>query len=105
MNQQQKQLVEKLNTLVHTLGTESAAYLDSLEDHQLWYNRGYADGVARALQELELTQTNHAILSPQELAQHRWMPWGKAYQHGNDKGYQEAYEVLALKPSSSKQTT
>ncbi|MGU9977224.1 MAG: hypothetical protein ACNYNY_00810 [Candidatus Oxydemutatoraceae bacterium WSBS_2016_MAG_OTU14] len=97
MNQQKAFLVEKMSTLLHKLDEESAAWLDEPENHQLWYDRGYADGIAKALQELGWAEQSkqYAIVSEKEFAQHRWMPWGKAYLHGNEKGYEETYEILA----------
>lgn len=96
MNQQKTLLAEKISQLLSKLDTESANWLDEPENQQLWYNRGYVDGMAKALMEIgwqAQIPSNWKAASEAELKAHRWLPWGRAYYHGNEKGYQEILEV------------
>lgn len=90
--------MEKLLGLARRLRAESADYLDNPGDGQLWYNRGYAAGILRALRELgysEVLGEDCADDPEASLAPHRVMAWGQAYDHGRDKGWSDTREVLA----------
>lgn len=94
-------LLTRLVTLLRRLHEESAGFLDKQDEAQLWYNRGYADGMAAAIREL-----GHGPALPEDLAvdlggdirdliaQQSLMPWGRAYAHGADMGHKETYDVL-----------
>jgi len=91
-------ILRQLVDLVARLYDETAGFADDPGDSQQWYNRGYANGIVRALHELGQGEALAARLSadPQDvLAGHEVMAWGKAYQHGADMGYRETFEVLA----------
>jgi hypothetical protein len=45
-------LLERLLLILARLHTESEGYFDHPEQEQLWYNRGYADGMLQALRDL-----------------------------------------------------
>jgi hypothetical protein len=90
-------VLPQLLELIIDLYEESEAFLEQTGDAQLWYNRGYANGVIDALGALGhkdavatvVTPDGHDVIAGQEL-----LPWGKAYRHGWDKGREETYEVL-----------
>ena len=89
------ELLDQLVQLVTQLRADSADFLLQQEDAQLWYNRGYANGVVRGLAAL-LNEDRPAGLEPDdenELAGQALMPWGKAYRHGESMGEQETYEI------------
>ena len=46
------ELLAQLLALMARLTEETEGYLDRQDDPQLWYNRGYANGMAAALREL-----------------------------------------------------
>jgi len=89
-------VIEQLASLVERLYKETAGYIDNPADAQIWYNRGYANGVARflsdrgykqALQKIPLDDLN--IHSKEQI-----MAWHKAYHHGFEMGARESSEVL-----------
>ena len=90
--------LEKLLPLVVKLHTESEHFIEHPEETQLWYDRGYANGMLKALTELgyhKQLPTPLNMDTPETIAESRWMPWGHAYQHGFDKGYEETLAVLS----------
>jgi len=92
------ELTASLLYLLVELTDESEGYLDRQDDPQLWYNRGYANGMARAMSEhgLAAAVAEHIADDPYERARDQaHLPWGKAYEHGREKGYSEAVDVLA----------
>jgi hypothetical protein len=91
----------KLIELLGGLYGETQGFLDAPDDAQLWYNRGYANGMVQALREL-----GHGDALPADLAldadgaawdriaQQALTPWGRAHAHGLELGREETYEVL-----------
>lgn len=87
--------------LVRRLHAESEGLLEREDQAQLWYNRGYGDGILAAIREL-----GHADALPSDLADEpdpglaegiraqAMMPWGKAHAHGVEMGRKETFEVL-----------
>ncbi len=89
------ELLEQLCALVRRLRAESADFLEHQEDAQLWYNRGYANGMVLVLQSL-LREDRPCGESPDDedtLRPHRVMAWGKAYDHGEAMGKRETHEI------------
>jgi hypothetical protein len=90
-------LLAQLLRLLTELTEESEGYLDREDDSQLWYNRGYANGMAAALTELGHRDAVARTVEPDpyDLARDRkHLPWGKAYEHGREMGERETYEVM-----------
>lgn len=90
-------IVSKLSELVIELYNETADYQDNPSDAQLWYNRGYANGVVDALKEKNLADALAGFINLDEAnlyAGESIMEWHKAYHHGFDMGQKEAIEVL-----------
>lgn len=97
-------LVQQLIALAKRLRAESDGFLENPGDGQLWYNRGYGSGILAALRELghaEMLDQSCADDPEQELAGHRVMAWGQAYQHGREKGWSDTREALAQRPAEA----
>jgi hypothetical protein len=93
----QSDLIEQLFALLAQLTEESEGYLDRQDDFQLWYNRGYANGMAAALRELGHGERVARTIAedPYDRARDQdHLPWGKAYTHGREMGAKETFEVL-----------
>ena len=92
------ELVQQLIGLVRRLYDESAGFHDIPEDQQLWYNRGYANGMARELERAgygcrlreQVDPDPEDIIEGQQLT-----PWGRAYGHGLEMGECQCLEALS----------
>lgn len=97
MSQQKAQLVERLLQVADNLYAETAELSEEDTDLQLWYNRGYADGMIKAMTALgyvgELASLK-AAGGPSPSGAESFLPWGKAYRHGKEIGERETHEVL-----------
>lgn len=92
------ELLRQLIDLIDKLRDETEGFLDSPGDQQLWYNRGYANGMVLALQRL---RKEHALGSRQPddaeaIGGQIALPWGKAYQHGETVGSNETHEITGI---------
>ena len=90
-------ILNQLLDLVVRLYDETAGFADNPGDAQLWYNRGYANGMVKALGELGQGAQVAARVTADAadvIAGHEVMAWGKAYQHGLETGYRETFEIL-----------
>jgi hypothetical protein len=89
------ELLSQLLDLIDTLRRETDGFLEDAGDRQLWYNRGYANGMVLAL--LRLGQSGplaHRLADDLgQLDAHFTMPWGKAYRHGESTGCRETHEI------------
>ncbi|MEN8167887.1 MAG: hypothetical protein ABFR65_10480 [Pseudomonadota bacterium] len=98
MTTQDKQaILQRLLQLVQQLYAETEGLVESESDLQLWYNRGYANGMLQALSMLGHGDRLPALVAadPDDfLAGQEFLPWGKAYRHGFETGEKEAREVL-----------
>jgi hypothetical protein len=95
-------LIERLIELMKELSDGSEGYLERQDDPQLWYNRGYANGMADALRKLGHGQRIDSQLEPDVYDAARdqsHLPWGKAYEHGREMGAKETYEVTGASPT------
>jgi hypothetical protein len=94
----QPEIVEQLLELLSELTEETEGYLERQDDAQLWYNRGYANGMAAALRQAGLGERVDALIGvdPYENARDQdHLPWGKAYVHGRSMGEREALDILS----------
>ena len=89
-------VIDKLTELVEQLYEESENYSDNPSDVQLWYNRGYANGIAVCLNAQGYAdKINHLNLDADDLYNgERVMEWHKAYHHGFEMGLRESEEVM-----------
>jgi len=90
-------ILPQLLELICDLYEGSQDYLDRTDDAQLWYNRGYANGVIHALELLGYARHVAGALEPDPedvIAGQEILPWGKAYRHGWEMGEKETYEVM-----------
>ncbi|MCU7906813.1 MAG: hypothetical protein KZQ76_13415 [Candidatus Thiodiazotropha sp. (ex Epidulcina cf. delphinae)] len=94
--------LQRLLRVVRNLYAETADLSETESELQLWYNRGYADGMISAMKALGFTRQvdsaaaigDSALVAGQEL-----LPWGTAYRHGFEMGERETAEVLQEKQS------
>ncbi|MDJ0806726.1 MAG: hypothetical protein QNJ78_07815 [Gammaproteobacteria bacterium] len=97
MSQEPAAVLQRLLLLVQELYAETAGLVASESDLQLWYNRGYENGMIHVLRAKGHGQRLHGLvdIDPQDLlSDQQFLPWGKAYQHGFEMGEQETREVL-----------
>jgi hypothetical protein len=90
-------VLQQFLDLLVRLYDETDGFADSPGDAQLWYNRGYANGMVRGLRELGQGAAVAERITPDDddvVAGHAMMAWGKAYLHGAETGYRETLEVL-----------
>lgn len=99
------ELLQKLCGLARRLRQENADFLEYPEDGQRWYNRGYANGMLKALQQLlgEDCPCGEPPDDESELTAHQVMAWGKAYRHGEQMGLRETCEVTGVDPQTLQQ--
>jgi hypothetical protein len=96
-DQNRTPIVQRLLQLVQELYAETETLSEGEGDLQLWYNRGYANGVARVLCDLgHGRQLEGAVRldADDRIAGQEFLPWGKAYLHGLEMGEKESREVL-----------
>jgi roadblock/LC7 domain-containing protein len=89
--------IQQLLDLVGRLYAETGELSESDGDLQLWYNRGYANGMIQVLRELGAADQIAARVeadTADRLAGQEFLPWGKAYLHGFEMGDRETREVL-----------
>jgi hypothetical protein len=92
-----EEIFQRLLQVVQDLYRETASLTENDSEPQLWYNRGYADGMVEAMlssgyaSRLEAAGVvvDNSLISSQE-----FLPWGKAYRHGFEMGEKETGEVL-----------
>lgn len=94
-------LFGQLIQLLRSLYGETQGFLDRPEETQLWYNRGYANGMVLGLRELGRGDVLplDLILDPDgetwgQITDQALTPWGRAHAHGLEMGRSETYEVL-----------
>ncbi|VAW58251.1 hypothetical protein MNBD_GAMMA11-2824 [hydrothermal vent metagenome] len=88
-------VVSQLVELLARLYSETEGYIDNPADAQLWYNRGYANGIAAFLVAQGLSEKlSHLALDEADIHQKDGvMEWFKAYHHGFEMGRHESAEV------------
>jgi hypothetical protein len=99
---QQRRLLEGLIGLIEDLRERTEGFKQYQEAQQLWYDRGYADGMYEALRALGygpyLQEKGLDASRPPEGSQLS-LPWGKAYRHGTEIGDAEARQIIAQAPA------
>jgi hypothetical protein len=90
-------LLSQLLGLVCDLYEDTEGFVERKDDAQLWYNRGYANGMIAALTQLGFRSHVEGLIEPDPadlIAGQELLPWGKAYAHGLDMGQRETHEVM-----------
>jgi hypothetical protein len=90
-------VLPQLLELLCDLYEDTEGFLDRQDDPQVWYNRGYANGMIDGLTRLGyLPQVVSAVEpDPPDVASgQEALPWGKAYRHGWEMGRRETDEVM-----------
>lgn len=94
---QQRRLLEGLVGLIFELRDRTETFEEQQQAQQLWYDRGYADGMYDALVALGygpyLDDKGLAASSPPQGSQ-LTLPWGRAYCHGSETGVEETRQVI-----------
>jgi hypothetical protein len=91
-------ILQRLLVLVQQLYAETEGLAESEADLQLWYNRGYANGMLKALQAqgYEAQMAGLVAADPEDYqVGQEFLPWGKAYWHGFGMGENECREALS----------
>jgi len=96
-----EELLEQLLNLVDRLRAETTGFLEEPGDQQVWYNRGYANGMVLALRRLDCAAQlgDRRPDDVDRLSVQMAMPWGKAYRHGETVGSQEIEEITGIQPT------
>ncbi|MCG7868637.1 MAG: hypothetical protein B6D70_07715 [gamma proteobacterium symbiont of Stewartia floridana] len=100
MTLKNEDLLGRLLQLAQDLYAETAELSETESELQLWYNRGYADGMTRQIRDLGYAgQVAEVLGSVAESIseEQQFLPWGKAYRHGFEVGERETIEVLGEK--------
>ncbi|MEW8026490.1 MAG: hypothetical protein AB2792_04440 [Candidatus Thiodiazotropha sp.] len=87
----------RLLQVVRDLYAETASLAENDSELQLWYNRGYADGMVEAMRSLGYATRLEAagvVVDKSVIAGEEFLPWRKAYRHGYEMGEKETGEVL-----------
>lgn len=95
-------VLPQLLKLLCDLYDDTGDFLDRTDDAQLWYNRGYANGMIHALSRLGYGAEVESVIDPDGegvIDGHEALPWGKAYRHGWENGGRETYEVMGVPES------
>jgi hypothetical protein len=89
------ELLDQLLDLIDRLRGETADFLERPGEQQLWYNRGYANGMVSALLRLGAARSLGARVPDdgEAIAAQQTMPWGRAYRHGEEMGSRETFEI------------
>ena len=95
------ELLAQLLTLIDSLRAETASFLDEPGEQQVWYNRGYANGMLTALQGLGQGHRlgDRRIDDADQIESQQALPWGKAYRHGESVGSRETHEITGYPAS------
>jgi hypothetical protein len=91
------EVLPQLLALVGELYEDTEGFAQRTDNAQLWYNRGYANGMVEVLGELGFRPQVESLIEPDAqdvIAGHELLPWGKAYAHGRDMGRRETREVM-----------
>ena len=96
-NLNRQTILHRLLPLVQELYTETDGLTESEGDLQLWYDRGYANGMLKALRALGYAEHLAGLVAadPEDYqVGQEFLPWGKAYWHGFEMGQKECREAL-----------
>jgi len=89
-------VVKRLAGIIERLYQETEGYAANPSDAQLWYNRGYANGMVACFRDRGHDAELPALaFDAQDVHdKERVMEWHKAYHHGFEMGQKETGEVI-----------
>ena len=92
-------MLDRLIGIAEDLYRQCEGFADRPEDSQLWYNRGYADGMVKALTALghseQIADLRRRMgAAKADVQRQKMLPWGKAYRHGSEMGYKETQQAF-----------
>jgi len=93
----QAAILSQLLDLICDLYEDTEGVYERFDDLQLWYNRGYANGVIDGLAELGYRPQVESAIDPDPadvIGGQEALPWGNAYRHGWEMGRRETGEVM-----------
>ncbi len=99
----QRNTLARLIGIVERLRGESAGFQDEPGNQQLWYDRGYANGVLHTLVALgygDQVAAAGMTADPGLDAAVEALAWGRAYRHGHEVAARDTREVLPPAPST-----
>lgn len=101
MTEPPDELLQQLLDLVDELRRETAGFLETPGEQQLWYNRGYANGMVLALRVIGGEMALHGRVpdDPEQIGGQLALPWGRAFQHGESVGRRETFEITGIEPA------
>jgi len=102
LDEKQQASLQRLLNITERLYLETAGFLDNGDDHQLWYNRGYANGIVAQLTRLghRAFVEDNIVPDPDSIiAGHEFWAWGRAYRHGMEMGMKETLDVIGPEQS------
>ena len=91
-------ILQRLLLLVQELYAETEGLVEGEGELQLWYNRGYANGMLKALRSQGQGDRLAGLVTadPEDYqVGQEFLPWGKAYWHGFGMGENECREALS----------
>lgn len=97
-------MLERLFPILQRLYNETHDFLEQPENQQHWYNRGYANGMVAALDELgfgDWIRARIRVDAVDVISGHEALAWGQAYRHGVEMGHKETHEVVGPKESAN----
>lgn len=94
-------LLRQLLDLIDQLRRDTRGFVDEPGDQQLWYDRGYANGMILALRRLgqQPGLGDRVPDDPDGFGGQLATPWGKAYRHGEAMGSRETHEITGTQSS------
>ena len=88
-------LVIRLAELADELMRDSSGFLEQPDNLQLWYNRGYANGILSAFEQANIKIEGLVNPDPDDQwSEYRFLAWGQAFIHGRTKGRDETHKIL-----------
>jgi hypothetical protein len=91
-------ILQRLLVLVQQLYAETEGLIEGEGDLQPWYNRGYANGMLKALRAFGYGEQIVGLVAadPEDYqVGQEFLPWGKAYWHGFGMGENECRDALS----------
>ncbi len=96
-SEEQLVTLRRLLSITERLHLETVGFLNNGDNQQLWYNRGYANGIVEQLTRLGYRTfvEDNIVPDPDNIIEgHEFWAWGKAYRHGMAMGMKETLGII-----------